>query len=119
MRRGATILAKLPVPAHPEHHFVFDASKAKQVSARNDAGPSPPVTYHVAMPGAPYYAQAFSPLPGRFRMVTRLRGGAGPTHCPEPVAWRGSWRAPNGRRYRIEACEGHRPASDEGGRPSA
>lgn len=27
MRRGATILAKLPVPAHPEHHFVFDASK--------------------------------------------------------------------------------------------
>jgi hypothetical protein len=69
------------------------------------------------MPGAPYYAEAFSPLPGRcFRMVTRQRGGAGPTHCPEPVAWRGSWRARNGRRYRIEACEGHRPAADEGSR---
>ena len=70
------------------------------------------------MPGAPYYAEAFSPLPGRcFRMVTRHGGGAGPTHCPEPVAWRGSWRASNGRRYRIEACEGHRPAPDEGSGP--
>jgi hypothetical protein len=37
----------------------------------------------------------------------------GPGHCPEPVAWRGSWRARNGRRYRIEACEGHRPALDK------
>jgi hypothetical protein len=27
-------------------------------------------------------------------------------HCSEPVAWRGSWRAPNGRHYRVEACEG-------------
>jgi len=27
MRRATTSLAKLPVPAHPEHHFVFDASK--------------------------------------------------------------------------------------------
>ena len=39
------------------------------------------------MPGAPYYAEAFFLLPGRcFRMVTRQSGGAGPTHCPEPVA---------------------------------
>ena len=67
------------------------------------------------MPGAPYYAEAFSPLPGRcFRMVTRHGGGAGPRHWPEPVVWGGSWRAPKGRRYRIEACDGHRPASDEG-----
>ena len=37
-----------------------------------------------------YYAEAFSPLPGRcFRMVAH-HGEAGPTHCPEPVAWRGS-----------------------------
>jgi hypothetical protein len=57
------------------------------------------------MPGAPYYAEAFSPLPGRcFRMVAQ-QGEAGPTYCPEPVAWRGSWRAPNGRRYRIEAAK--------------
>jgi len=27
LRRGATALARLPVPAHPEHHFVFDAAK--------------------------------------------------------------------------------------------
>jgi hypothetical protein len=72
------------------------------------------------MPEAPYYAEAFSPLPGRcFRMVTRYGGGAGPTHCAEPVTWRGSWRAPNGRRYRIEACEGHQPPADQGSGPTA
>jgi hypothetical protein len=72
------------------------------------------VSYPARMPGAAYYAQAFSPLPGRcFRMVAH-HGEAGPTHCPEPVTWRGSWQAPNGRRYRIEACEGHRPTPDEG-----
>jgi hypothetical protein len=27
MREGATALARLPVPSHPEHHFVSDASK--------------------------------------------------------------------------------------------
>jgi hypothetical protein len=71
--------------------------------------------YPAGMPRAPYYAEAFSPLPGRcFRMVSR-HGDAGPTHCPEPVVWRGPWRAPNGRRYRIEACEGHRPPPDEEG----
>jgi hypothetical protein len=64
------------------------------------------------MPGAPYYAGAFSPLPGRcFRMVASL-GEAGPSPCPEPVVWRGSWRAQNGRRYRVDACEGHRPTPD-------
>jgi hypothetical protein len=36
-------------------------------------------------------------------------------HCPEPVAW----RALNGRRYRIEACEGHRPLLDEPSGPTA
>ena len=46
-------------------------------------------------------------------MVSR-QGEAGTTHCPEPVTWRGSRRAPNGRRYRIEACEGHQPQPDEG-----
>ena len=76
--------------------------------------PSRVVPYPAVMPGAPYYAEAFSPLPGRcFRMVAH-HGEAGPTHCSEPVAWRGSWRAPNGRRYRVEACEGHRPLPVEG-----
>jgi hypothetical protein len=52
-----------------------------------------------------------SPLPGRcFRMIAHP-GEAGPTHCPEPVAWRGSWRAPNGRRY-----PGSRPAKATGRR---
>jgi hypothetical protein len=69
------------------------------------------------MPEAPYYAEAFSPIPGRcFRLVAHP-GEAGPDHCPEPVAWRGSWRPPSGRRYGIEACEGHRPALDEASGP--
>jgi hypothetical protein len=59
----------------------------------------------------PYYAEAFSPLPGRcFRLVTH-RGGGGPIHCPEPPTWRDTFRAPNGRRYTVEACQGHRPPS--------
>jgi hypothetical protein len=54
-------------------------------------------------------------MPGRcFRVVSGGEGG-GPTHCPEPVAW----RAPNGRRYRIDACEGHRPDPVEGSGPAA
>jgi hypothetical protein len=58
---------------------------------------------------APYYTQALSPLPGRgFRLVSGGEGG-GPTHCPEPPVWRGRFRTPSGRRYRVEACEGHRP----------
>jgi hypothetical protein len=67
------------------------------------------------MPGPPYYAEAFSPLPGRcFRMATRHGGGAGPTHCPEPVGWRGSWPARTAAVNWIEACEGHRPPPAEG-----
>jgi hypothetical protein len=58
---------------------------------------------------APYYTQAFSPLAGRcFRLVSGGEGG-GPAHCPELPVWRGPFRARNGRRYRVEACEGHRP----------
>ena len=66
------------------------------------------------MPGAPYYAEAFSPLSGRCFRIIPNHGETGPTHCPEPVIWRGSWRAPNGRRYRVEACEGHRPTPIKG-----
>jgi hypothetical protein len=43
---------------------------------------------------APYYTQALSPLPGRCFRLVASQGEAGPTHCSEPVAWRGSWRAP-------------------------
>jgi hypothetical protein len=67
---------------------------------------------------APYYTQAFSPLPDRcFRLVSGGEGG-GPTHCPESPVWRGTFRARNGRRYRVEACEGHRPPADQGGEPA-
>jgi hypothetical protein len=77
------------------------------------------VPYPAAMPGAPFYAEAFSPLPGRcFRLVAHP-GEAGPTHCPEPVSWRGSWRAPSGRRYWVEACEGHRTPQAQGSGPTA
>jgi hypothetical protein len=68
------------------------------------------------MDEAPYYGEAFSPVTGRcFRLVSRQDGQAGPIHCPEPPTWRGTWRAPNGRRYRVEACESHRPADQGGG----
>jgi hypothetical protein len=64
---------------------------------------------------APYYAEAFFPMPGRcFHLIARA-GEGGSTHCPEPPTWRGSWRSPNGRRYQVEACEGHRPPADHGG----
>ena len=71
------------------------------------------------MPGAPYYAEASSPLPGRCFGMVAHQGEAGPTHRSEPVTWRGSWRAPNSRRYRIEACEGHHPSPDESSGPTA
>ena len=67
-------------------------------------------TCPAATPGAPYYAEAFLPLLGRCFRLVASQDEAGPGHCPGPVVWRGSWRAPDGRRYRIEACEGHRPA---------
>jgi hypothetical protein len=42
---------------------------------------------------APYYTQAFSPLPDRcFCLVSGGEGG-GPTHCPELPVWRGPFRA--------------------------
>jgi hypothetical protein len=61
---------------------------------------------------APYHAEAFFPVPGRcLRLISH---GGGATHCPEPPLWRGTFRAPNGRRYRVEVCEGHRPPAETG-----
>jgi hypothetical protein len=51
------------------------------------------------------YAEAFSSLPGRCFGLVAHPGEAGPTLCPETVAWRGSPRAPSGRRYRIEPAK--------------
>jgi hypothetical protein len=57
---------------------------------------------------APYDTLAFSPLPGRcFRLGAGGEGG-GPTLCPEPPAC-GASSVPQRHRYRVEACESHRP----------
>jgi hypothetical protein len=87
--------------------------RARPGPARNDSEPSTSSRrrcgrartqlYRAAMPAAPYYAQAFAPLPSRCFWMVGHPGDTGPTHRPEPVAWRGSWRAPSGRRYRVEA----------------
>jgi hypothetical protein len=58
-------------------------------------------------PGASYYAEGFSPLPGRcFRLVTGTARTARHTAGAGNVAW----HIPRPRRppYRIEACEGQR-----------
>jgi hypothetical protein len=58
---------------------------------------------------APHYAEAFSPIAGRcFRFLSRGDQEAGPIHCPELPRWRGTFRAKDGRRYAVEACDGHR-----------
>jgi hypothetical protein len=63
---------------------------------------------------APYYAEGFFPVPGRyFRLISHGRQGGGPTYCPEPPVRRGTFQASNGRRYRVEACEGHRPPAGD------
>jgi hypothetical protein len=61
------------------------------------------------MDEAPYHGEAFSPVTGRcFRLVSRQDGQAGPIHCPEPPQWSGSFQARDGRRYAVQACDGHR-----------
>jgi hypothetical protein len=61
------------------------------------------------MSEAPHYAEAFLPTLGRcFRLVSRQDNQAGPDHCPEPVRWQGTFRARDGRRYTVQACDGHR-----------
>lgn len=55
-----------------------------------------------------HYAEAFTVAPGRcFRMVTKPHADGQPTHCENVVAWSGSFRAGDGRRYRVQACDGH------------
>jgi len=59
---------------------------------------------------ADHYAECFSLTPGRcFRMIVspepRKRGQ--PTHCHEPVAWRGRFRTKGEDVYGVEACDGH------------
>jgi hypothetical protein len=54
-----------------------------------------------------HYAEAFTIIPGRcFRMI-QLPGVDHPTHCSQPVAAHGRFRAADDRLYRVDACEGH------------
>jgi hypothetical protein len=58
----------------------------------------------------PYYAEAFTVMPGRrFRLITRP-GHRDPNHCPEPVVWHGTFTDRAGKRHELDACDGH--ASD-------
>jgi hypothetical protein len=53
------------------------------------------------------YANTFTLTSRRcFRVVT-LPGVGHPSHCEEPVAWPGRWRAADNRLYRVDAWEGH------------
>jgi hypothetical protein len=70
------------------------------LSARAWASPR---SYPAVMPGAPYYAEAFSPRPGRcFRLATQ-DGQGGPMHCPQSLVWRCTFRARDASTARREA----------------
>lgn len=57
-------------------------------------------------PPEPYHAEAACcELPGCFRMVSGA--GGGPTHCPAPVRWAGTFEFGNGEVWRAMACDGH------------
>lgn len=54
------------------------------------------------------YAEAFFTDPGRcFRWIYSPTINQ-PMRCPEPVTSRGVRATPKGKRYEVDACEGHR-----------
>ena len=54
-----------------------------------------------------HYAEAFYVEPGRcWRMVYEPDGSGRPTHCPEPVEWRGRYRNRQGWHV-VDSCDGH------------
>jgi hypothetical protein len=56
-----------------------------------------------------YVANAFFVAPGRcYRMVPGAGGKHGqPSHCGEPVAWRGRFVTPLGQVHRVWSCARH------------
>ena len=57
-----------------------------------------------------HYAESFTITPGHcWRMVhdPELRKIGHTIHCPEPVRSRGVYRTEEGKRFRVESCEGH------------
>jgi len=54
----------------------------------------------------PHYAEAFAPRPdGCFRLVSDTAGR--PSHCLQPPAWSGTFQDSQGKRWHVQACEGH------------
>jgi hypothetical protein len=56
-----------------------------------------------------HYAEAFTVIPGQcFRMIQGKAGQQGaPTHCPDPVEYRGKFIDAKGKHHEVEACEEH------------
>ncbi len=56
-----------------------------------------------------HYADAFTTTRGRcFRFVAEdPRRQGQPSPCLAPVTVRGTFRAPDGRHYRVDSCAGH------------
>jgi hypothetical protein len=67
----------------------------------------------------PEQARCFWSRSGRGGAFASSPTTARPARPTAPSRWPGAARGGRrtGRRYRVEACEGHRPAPDEGGRP--
>jgi hypothetical protein len=61
----------------------------------------------------PYYAEAFSLMPGRWFRMVALHGEAGPMHCAKPVAWRGFWRRQVAAGIALRLARAHRPQTIE------
>jgi hypothetical protein len=61
-----------------------------------------------------HYAEAFTVIPGQcFRMIQGKAGQQGaPTHCPDPVEYRGNFIDAKGKHHEVEACNGHRADLD-------
>lgn len=58
----------------------------------------------------PHYAESFFTEKGRcFRLVQDDDRVGQPTHCPNPVEWRGNFLPVNqtGRGYTVDSCDGH------------
>jgi hypothetical protein len=86
-------------------HWLDDLADLSCQDSTQEHAVDDPLLSCKQLPCQERYAEAFSSLPGRcFRLVAHP-GETGPTHCPETVAWRGSPRAPSGRRYRIEPAK--------------
>lgn len=55
-----------------------------------------------------HYAEAFTSERGRcFRLVEDDGRRGQPTHCENPVVWRGTFKANDGKSYGVDSCDGH------------